>query len=131
MGASSQLREELLCFFAEPVPPRATKRNAKAWAKVQIELGQLKSAAPFALVVGSPANTSQAAPPITLKESWETHLGPVLHTPQAEPFAHRRQISRPNLLHWSKFTRSFTKTTARSTLELPGERSQSFLKDGR
>lgn len=95
MGASSQLREELLCFFAEPVPPYATKRNAKAWAKVQIELGQLKSAAPVAVVVGSPANTCRQRRHY-VKESWETHLS-------------------------SKFTRSLTKTTARSTLELPGE----------
>jgi hypothetical protein len=61
-GASSQLREELLRFFAEPDAPYATKRNAQAWAKVQIELEQLKSAARVPLVVGSPPNTSQAAP---------------------------------------------------------------------
>jgi hypothetical protein len=54
MGASSQLREELLRFFAEPDAPYATKRDVKAWAKVQIELEQLKSAAPVP-VVGSAA----------------------------------------------------------------------------
>src|SRR5713101_144979 len=63
-GASSQLREELLRFFAESGAPYATKRNAKAWAKVQIELEQLKSAAPVPVVVGSPLNTSQGALPL-------------------------------------------------------------------
>jgi hypothetical protein len=63
-GASSQLREELLRFFAEPDAPYATKRNAKAWAKVQIELAQLKSAVPVPAVIGSPANTSQPVPPL-------------------------------------------------------------------
>ena len=40
---SSELREELLHFFAEPDAPYATKRNLKAWAKVQAELEQLKT----------------------------------------------------------------------------------------
>ena len=53
-GASSQLREELLRFFAEPDAPYATKRNAKAWAKVQIELEKLKSAVPAPTAVFGP-----------------------------------------------------------------------------
>jgi hypothetical protein len=42
-GMSSELREELLRFFAEPAAPYATKRNSKAWARVQTELEQLKA----------------------------------------------------------------------------------------
>jgi hypothetical protein len=53
-GVSSQLREELLRFFAEPDAPYATKRNAKAWAKVQIELEKLKSALPIPAAVFDP-----------------------------------------------------------------------------
>src|SRR6266436_9998148 len=44
-GATSEVKAELLHFFAEPDAPYATKRNAKAWAKVQTQLQQLKSAA--------------------------------------------------------------------------------------
>src|SRR6266404_1364098 len=43
-GANSEVKAELLHFFAEPDAPYATKRNAKAWAKVQTQLQQLKSA---------------------------------------------------------------------------------------
>ena len=43
-GATSEVRAELLHFFAQPDAPYATKRNAKAWAKVQTQLQQLKSA---------------------------------------------------------------------------------------
>jgi hypothetical protein len=42
-GVSAELRDELLRFFAEPGAPYATKRNLKAWAKVQAELEQLKA----------------------------------------------------------------------------------------
>jgi hypothetical protein len=44
-GLSSELREELLHFFADPAAPYATKRNQKAWARVQAELEQLKATA--------------------------------------------------------------------------------------
>jgi hypothetical protein len=37
-GASPELRGELLHFFSEPDAPYATKTNAKAWAKVQVQL---------------------------------------------------------------------------------------------
>ena len=40
------MREELLHFLPEPDAPYATKRNAKAWAKVQMQLEQLKAAPP-------------------------------------------------------------------------------------
>jgi hypothetical protein len=43
IGVSAELRDELLHFFAEPGAPYATKRNLKAWAKVQAELEQLKA----------------------------------------------------------------------------------------
>jgi len=43
-GASSQVRDELMHFYSEPDAPYATKRNAKAWAKVQAQLEQLKTA---------------------------------------------------------------------------------------
>jgi hypothetical protein len=44
VGVSPGVREELLHFFSEPDAPYATKRNLKAWAKVQAELEQLKAA---------------------------------------------------------------------------------------
>ena len=46
-GASPEVREELLHFFSEPDAPYATKRNVKAWAKVQVQLEQLKAAPPL------------------------------------------------------------------------------------
>jgi len=45
-GASSELRAEMLEFFGHPDAPYATKRNRKAWAKVQVQLEQWKTAAP-------------------------------------------------------------------------------------
>jgi hypothetical protein len=45
-GASPELRAELLEFFGHPDAPYATKRNRKAWAKVQVQLEQLKKTAP-------------------------------------------------------------------------------------
>jgi hypothetical protein len=44
--ASPQVRDELTHFYSEPDAPYATKRNAKAWAKVQAQLAQLKTAPP-------------------------------------------------------------------------------------
>jgi hypothetical protein len=44
--ATPGVREELLLFFSEPGAPYATKRNVKAWAKVQMQLEQLKAAPP-------------------------------------------------------------------------------------
>ena len=40
------VRAELLRFFSEPDAPYATKRDVKAWAKVQVQLEQLKAAPP-------------------------------------------------------------------------------------
>ena len=44
--ASPAVREEILHFYSDPDAPYATKRNAKAWAKVQAQLEQLKAAPP-------------------------------------------------------------------------------------
>src|SRR6266481_1710529 len=44
-GATPEVKAELLNFFAEPAAAYATKRNAKAWAKVQTQLQQLKAVA--------------------------------------------------------------------------------------
>ena len=54
-GATSEVKAELLRFFAEPDAPYATKRNAKAWTKVQSHLQQLKSLE----VTSGPANSVQ------------------------------------------------------------------------
>jgi hypothetical protein len=53
-GISTELRNELLHFFSEPDAPYATKRDAKAWATVQSELGQLKNSAPSVAAVSGP-----------------------------------------------------------------------------
>jgi hypothetical protein len=58
-NATSEVKAELLNFFAEPNAPYATKRNVKAWAKVQVQLQQLKSA----MVAANPANSPQRAVP--------------------------------------------------------------------
>jgi len=58
-SATSDLKAELLHFFAEPDAPYATKRNAKAWAKVQTQLQQLRSA----MITSNPANSAQRAVP--------------------------------------------------------------------
>jgi hypothetical protein len=62
-GATPEVKAELLHFFAEPDAPYATKRNAKAWARVQTQLQQLKSAttAP-AVVQSSPAASTGPVP---------------------------------------------------------------------
>ncbi len=56
-GATSEVRAELLDFFAEPDAPYATKHNAKAWTKVQTQLQQLKSST----VTSGLANSGQQA----------------------------------------------------------------------
>jgi len=44
-GVSPQIKEELVHFYGEANAAYSTKRNAKAWAKLQSQLQQLKSAA--------------------------------------------------------------------------------------
>lgn len=41
---TSEAKAELLHFYADPDAPYSTKRNAKAWAKVQAQLQQLQAA---------------------------------------------------------------------------------------
>ena len=43
-SVNSETKAELLHFYADPKAPYATKRNAKAWAKVQTQLPQLEAA---------------------------------------------------------------------------------------
>src|SRR3989441_11703847 len=59
-GATPEVKTELLNFFGEPDAPYATKRKAKAWAKVQSELQRLKSATPTSIVADSAATTPPA-----------------------------------------------------------------------
>jgi Zinc dependent phospholipase C len=45
-GATLELRAGILEFYGHPDAPYATKRNPKAWVKVQAQLEQLRKAAP-------------------------------------------------------------------------------------
>jgi hypothetical protein len=53
-GITPEVKAEILRFYADPDAPYATKRNAKAWAKVRAELQQLTSLPPAPVVAGSP-----------------------------------------------------------------------------
>jgi hypothetical protein len=53
-GVTPEVKAEILRFYADPDAPYATKRNAKAWAKVRAELQQLTSLPPAPVVAGSP-----------------------------------------------------------------------------
>jgi len=52
-GITPEVKAELLHFYADPDAPLATKRNAKAWAKVRAELQQLTSSPPAPVVARS------------------------------------------------------------------------------
>jgi hypothetical protein len=52
-GATPELRAEILEFYGHPDAPYATKRNPKAWLKVQAQLEQLKKAAPQVIAGGA------------------------------------------------------------------------------
>ena len=54
-GASPELRAEISEFYAHADAPYSTKRNRKAWAKVQAQLEQLKTAAPPVVSAGTDA----------------------------------------------------------------------------
>jgi hypothetical protein len=54
-GIPPDLRDELLQFYSEPDAPYSTKRDPKAWANVQSELAQLKSATPSVAAASTPA----------------------------------------------------------------------------
>jgi hypothetical protein len=47
-GVTPGLRADLLHFYADPNAPYATKRNAKQWNKLQIDLKRLKDSLPTA-----------------------------------------------------------------------------------
>ncbi|HKW32051.1 MAG TPA: zinc dependent phospholipase C family protein [Candidatus Acidoferrum sp.] len=54
-NVNSQTKAELLHFFADPDAPYATKRNTKAWARVQAQLLQLQAAPVVPLTADSGA----------------------------------------------------------------------------
>jgi hypothetical protein len=56
-GLSPSLRDEILHFYADPAAPYTTKRNPKAWASVQAELGELKNA-----TLSATEDTARASP---------------------------------------------------------------------
>src|SRR5437660_3116200 len=62
-NVTSEAKAELLHFYADPNAPYATKRKAKAWAKVQAELMQLQSA-PTAPLTASSGETRRATTPL-------------------------------------------------------------------
>jgi hypothetical protein len=63
-NVTSETKAELLHFYADPDAPYATRRKAKAWAKVRAELLQLQ-AAPVAPLTGvSGVNSRPASAPI-------------------------------------------------------------------
>src|ERR1700686_3509124 len=53
VGASPEIRAELLEFFGHPDAPYAMKQKPKEWAKVQAEVEQLKNAAPPPAATGA------------------------------------------------------------------------------
>jgi hypothetical protein len=61
-GASPELRAEVVEFYGHADAPYATKRDRKAWAKVQAQLEQLKKAAPPVVSAGTDASSSPASP---------------------------------------------------------------------
>jgi hypothetical protein len=66
-GASPELRAEILDFYSHPDAPDTTKRNRKAWAKVQAQVEQLKKAAP-------PVVTGETNDPSLLGRTSESSL---------------------------------------------------------
>jgi hypothetical protein len=59
-GASPEVRAEVVEFYGHADAPYATKRDRKAWAKVQAQLEQLKKAAPPVVSAGSDASSAPA-----------------------------------------------------------------------
>jgi hypothetical protein len=55
--ASADVRANILSFYSDPGAPYATKRDPKAWGKVQIELDQLKAAPPATPIVAKSSNS--------------------------------------------------------------------------
>jgi len=61
---TSDAKAELLRFYADPHAPYATKRKAKAWARVQAQLLQLESAPATLVTVGSGVSGEPRARPL-------------------------------------------------------------------
>jgi Zinc dependent phospholipase C len=61
-SATPEIKAEILHFFAEPDAPYATKRNAKAWTKVQAQLQQLKTAVVWSDLTDSSRPVTPKAP---------------------------------------------------------------------
>jgi hypothetical protein len=59
---SPELRAELLKFYGEKDAPYATKRDAKAWARVQEELAQLRTATTAQIPAAAPDVAERQAP---------------------------------------------------------------------
>jgi hypothetical protein len=64
-GVTTEVKAELLYFFAEADAPYATKRDAKAWASVQVQLQELKSSSS----VPREANPPSAGPPVPVPKN--------------------------------------------------------------
>jgi Zinc dependent phospholipase C len=56
---SPELKAELMSFYADPNAPNATKRNAREWSKVQVELQQLAAATAPSVVSGATDQQTQ------------------------------------------------------------------------
>jgi len=61
---TSEAKAELLHFYADPDAPYTTKGHARAWAKVQTELQQLRTAPVTPLTASSGAAPLQGAAPL-------------------------------------------------------------------
>jgi hypothetical protein len=59
---TAEAKAELLHFYADPDAPYATKRKAKAWAKVQAELLELQTAPVTAVTAGSGVTGERTTP---------------------------------------------------------------------
>jgi Zinc dependent phospholipase C len=55
--ALPEVRQNILSFYSDLNAPYATKRDPKAWAKVQVELDQLKAAPPVGPLMTGPADS--------------------------------------------------------------------------
>jgi hypothetical protein len=55
--ALPEVRANILAFYSDPNAPYATKRDPKAWEKVQTELGHLKAAPPATPVLAESSNS--------------------------------------------------------------------------
>jgi Zinc dependent phospholipase C len=75
-GASPKLRAELLEFFGHPDAPYATKSKPKEWAKVLVELEQLrKTASPVALrYAGDPYSKQATSENLRLHRIFEQYV---------------------------------------------------------